>query len=126
MLQETVPHLPPRETHNLIVALQALKLRAEAYLESLVDSVVITVPSHFSPQQRLATMNAATASGLERVSLLQVCQTHMATRKLGMLSIGCFNITTMHFELFQPSSEALHCRRTPCVQTVGSPAVQCR
>lgn len=62
------------DRHDICIALQVLKGRAEAHLEAAVDSVVITIPSHFSMQQRLATMNAATLAGLERVSLLQVCR----------------------------------------------------
>lgn len=55
-----------------VIMVQVLKRRAEEFLDAVVDTAVITVPSHFSMQQRLATMNAATMAGLGRVSLLQV------------------------------------------------------
>lgn len=53
--------------------MQVLKARAQTFLAEEVDRAVITVPSHYTNDQRLATMEAAALSGIARVSLLQVC-----------------------------------------------------
>lgn len=53
--------------------MQVLKARAERHLGEAVDRAVITVPAQFGKEQRLATMSAAMAAGIERVSLLQAC-----------------------------------------------------
>lgn len=52
---------------------QVLKERAEAFVGEQVDEVVMTVPSEYNNEQRLATMDAAALSGISRVSLLQAC-----------------------------------------------------
>jgi molecular chaperone DnaK (HSP70) len=54
------------------MALQVLKARAEAFLSAPADNAVVTIPAHFSPAQRLATMEAAMQAGFVRVALLQV------------------------------------------------------
>lgn len=71
-------------------------------------------------------MNAAIASGLERVSLLQVCHTPLDTLIYENLLTGCSKITNMHGELFHPRSEASpeDNRRTQYIQIVGLLAVQ--
>lgn len=51
--------------------MQVLKRKAEEYLGEAVDAAVMTVPSEYTNDQRLATMDAAALSGISRVSLLQ-------------------------------------------------------
>ena len=52
---------------------QVLKERAEAFLGEAVDEIVMTVPSEYSIDQRLATMDTAALCSISRVSLLQAC-----------------------------------------------------
>jgi molecular chaperone DnaK (HSP70) len=52
---------------------QVLKAKAEALLGEAIDTAVMTVPSDYNNDQRLATMDAVALCGISRVSLLQVC-----------------------------------------------------
>jgi molecular chaperone DnaK (HSP70) len=58
--------------HFQYPVVQVLKARAEHVLGEEVDRAVITVPSHYANEERLATMEAAMLAGITRVSLLQV------------------------------------------------------
>lgn len=51
--------------------LRALVQRAQRHLDDDVTQAVITVPAHFTPQQRAATQRAAQLAGIQQASLLQ-------------------------------------------------------
>ncbi|RNF06847.1 heat shock 70 kDa protein [Trypanosoma rangeli] len=65
--------------------LRYLKHEAEMYLKELVDAVVVSVPAFFTPQQKVATEDAALAAGFDVLEviddLIAACLTHTALRR---------------------------------------------
>ncbi|ESL11587.1 heat shock 70 kDa protein [Trypanosoma rangeli SC58] len=71
--------------HIIAMFLRYLKHEAEKYLKEPVDAVVVSVPAFFTPQQKVATEDAALAAGFDVLEVIDepsaACLTHTALRR---------------------------------------------
>lgn len=56
--------------HIIAMFLRYLKNEAEAYLKEPVDQVVVSVPAYFTPQQKVATEDAALSAGFDVLEII--------------------------------------------------------
>lgn len=56
--------------HIIAMFLRFLKIEAEKYLKEPVDQVVVSVPAYFTPQQKVATEDAALCAGFDVLEII--------------------------------------------------------
>ncbi|KAH9598557.1 Heat shock protein 70 family [Trypanosoma melophagium] len=70
--------------HIIAMFLRYLKHEAEKFLKEPVDAVVVSVPAFFTPQQKVATEDAALAAGFDVLEVIDepsaACLTHTVLR----------------------------------------------
>ncbi|EKG06566.1 heat shock 70 kDa protein, putative [Trypanosoma cruzi] len=71
--------------HIIAMFLRYLKHESEKYLKEPVDAVVVSVPAFFTPQQKVATEDAALAAGFDVLEVIDepsaACLTHTVLRR---------------------------------------------
>ncbi|ORC87594.1 heat shock 70 kDa protein [Trypanosoma theileri] len=71
--------------HIIAMFLRYLKHEAEKFLKEPVDAVVVSVPAFFTPQQKVATEDAALAAGFDVLEVIDepsaACLTHTVLRR---------------------------------------------